>query len=138
MIELKLRAKSATFRIADEGKVPLEEVTVVSKGRFKGRELTSLQTVRIYPTGKASDIEEGSGILYLKGSGRATYRVLAELRTTTKWRERVKGGMSFGKDCTGGLKNLARAKASFVTLVNSKGESITKVRIPLHRASTAS
>lgn len=122
----ELKAKSATFRVAD-GDRPLEEVSVVSKGRFTGLELTSLQTVRIHPTGKAHDRQEGTGILYLKGNGRATYRIEGQIRSTSAWREHVTGTMTFGRDCTKGLKDFANTKASFVTLVNAKGESTMKV-----------
>jgi hypothetical protein len=124
----ELHAKSATFRIADEVE-PLEEVSVVSKGKYKGLKLTSLQTVRIHSTGKTNDVEEGAGILYLKDAGRATYKLRGEIRSTERWRERVKGLMTFGSDCTEGLRFLAEAKAAYATFVNSKGESTTKVWI---------
>jgi hypothetical protein len=125
----ELRAKSATFRVADGE--PLEEVSMVSKGRFKGRELTSLQTVRIHPTGTNRDKQEGAGILYLKGNGRATYRVEGEIGSTSAWREQGKGIMTFSGDCTKGLRELANRQATFLTVVNARGNSTTRIWVEL-------
>jgi len=122
----QFRAKSANFRVADTNP-PLEEVSVVGKGRYRGKELTTLYTVRIVPTGKTKDRQEGAGILYLEGGGRATYRVEGELSSTANWRERVSGTMSFDEDCVGEFENLKNTRVSYQTLVNSKGESTTKV-----------
>jgi len=77
----------------------------VGKGRFKGKALTSLSTTRVRPTGKSRDIEEGKGILYLEGGGRAVYRVTGDVGRTRKWRELANGTMTFGVDCVGSLKD---------------------------------
>jgi hypothetical protein len=123
---LQFTAKSANFRVADT-EPPLEEVSVVGKGRFGGKELTCLYTVRIVPTGKSKDRQEGAGILYLEGHGRATFRVAGALSSTPRWRERVAGTMSFGNDCTGEFEKLKNTRVSYQTLVNAKGKSTTKV-----------
>jgi len=122
----ELRAKPASFRVADT-EPPMEEVTVIGKGRFKGKALTSLSTTRVRPTGGSRDAEEGVGILYLQGNGRAAYRVSGSIGETRKWRELGRGTMTFGEDCVGSLRDLRKMQASYTTLVNSKGESHTKV-----------
>jgi len=122
----EFKAKSASFRVADT-EPPLEEVTVVGKGRFRGMDLTSLCTTRVRPTGRSRDVEEGAGILYLEGDGRAAYRVTGTIGKTRKWRELAKGTMTFGEDCVGSLKDLATLRASYATVVNANGGSHTKV-----------
>jgi hypothetical protein len=122
----ELKSKSATFRVADTDP-PLEEISVVGKGRFKGKVLTSLSTTRIRPTGESRDIEEGRGILYLEGNGRATYTIEGSIGSTHKWRELARGTMTFAEKCTGTLKELRKSRASYLTVVNLKGESHTKV-----------
>jgi len=122
----EFKAKSASFRVADT-EPPLEEVTVVGKGRFKGKALTSLSTTRVTPTERSRDIEEGAGILYLQGNGRAAYKLSGSVGETRKWRELAMGTMTFGDDCVGSLRDLRNLRASYVTQVNSKGESHTKV-----------
>jgi hypothetical protein len=123
---LEWKSKSATFRVADTNP-PLEEISVVGKGRFRGKVLTSLCTTRITPTGRSRDKEQGIGILWSEGNGRALYRISGTIGSTDKWREMAKGTMSFGKNCVGSLKDLRNVRARYVTLVNSKGESETKV-----------
>lgn len=122
----EFKAESATFRVADTVP-PLEEISVVGKGRFKGKALTSLYTTRIRPTGGSRDREGGAGILYLEGGGRAVYRISGTIGSTDKWREMAEGTMTFGEHCSGSLKELRGVRASYVTLVNSKGKSMTKV-----------
>jgi hypothetical protein len=122
----EFKIKSATFRIADTDP-PLEEISVVGKGRYKHRVLTALYTTKMRPTGKPRDKEDGAGILYLEGNGRAAYKISGSIGSTRKWRELTKGTMTFGEDCTGSLKELKYLRASYVILVNSKGESETKV-----------
>lgn len=122
----EFRSKSATFRVADT-EPPLEEVSVVGRGRFKGRTLTSLSTTRINPTGESRDMEEGRGILYLEGNGRATYMIEGSVGSTHKWRELARGTMIFGENCTGSLKELRKLRASYITVVNRRGESHTKI-----------
>jgi hypothetical protein len=125
-ILFKFKAKSASFRVADTDP-PLEEVSVVGEGRFKGKKLTSLYTVRITPTGKEKDKQDGAGILYVEGNSRAIYAVTGELRTTKRWREHVVGTMKFANNCTGEFVRLNNKIVSFETLVNSRGESTTSV-----------
>jgi hypothetical protein len=122
----EFKAKSATFRVADTDP-PLEEVTVVGKGRFRGKPLTSLYTTRITPTGKSRDREDGAGILYLEGGGRAAYRISGSVGSTDRWREMAEGTVTFGNHCSGSLSWLKNSRASYETLVNSKGESKTRV-----------
>jgi len=122
----ELKSKSATFRIADTDP-PLEEISVIGKGRFKGKLLTSLSTTRIKPTGKSRDIEEGRGILYLEGNGRAPYTIKGTIGSTRKWRELARGTMIFDEKCIGTLKELRKSRASYLTVVNLKGESHNKV-----------
>jgi hypothetical protein len=122
----EFKAKSANFRVEDTDP-PLEEVSVVGKGRLKGKALTILYTTRIRPTGKTRDTEEGVGILYLEGNGRAAYKISGNIGRTQKWRELAKGTIAFGEYCSGSLQELRNLRASYLTLVNSKGESHTKV-----------
>jgi hypothetical protein len=120
------KSKSATFRVADTSP-PLEEISVVGKGRFRGEVLTSLCTTRITPTGKSRDKEQGIGILWLAGNGRASYRITGTIGSTDRWREKASGVITFERNCIGTLKDLRNVRARYVTLVNSKGESETEV-----------
>jgi hypothetical protein len=130
----EFKAKSATFRVTDTDP-PLEEVSVVGKGRFKGKKHTSLYTTRITPTGRSRDRESGAGILYLEGGGRAVYKIAGSIGSTDRWREMAEGTITFGEQCSGSLIELKNSRASYVTLVNSKGESKTRVwKNRLHRA----
>jgi hypothetical protein len=122
----EFKAKSANFRVANTNP-PLEEVSVVGKGRYEGRLLTALYTTIVRPTGKLRDKEDGAGILFLEGNGRASYRISGSIGSTRKWSELAKGTMVFGKECIGSLKELKHLRASYVTQVNSKGMSRTKV-----------
>ena len=122
----EFKAKSATFRVADTDP-PLEEVSVVGKGRFKGKTLTSLYTTKITPTGRSRDAESGAGILYLEGGGRAVYKIRGTIGSTNKWREKSVGTMTFGEYCSGSLRKLRNVRATYDTLVNSKGKSHTKI-----------
>lgn len=99
----------------------------MGQGRFYGKQLTTLYTVRITPTGGPKDRQDGAGILYLEGGDRGTYKMAGSLRSTPKWREEITGTMVFGDDCTGALRELKNLTVSYRTLVNSKGESSTKV-----------
>jgi hypothetical protein len=120
------KSKTATFRVADTNP-PLEEISVVGKGRFKGKVLTSLCTTRVTPTGRARDKEQGMGILWLEGKGRASYRLDGTIGHTHRWREMAKGTITFGERCVGSLEELRNVRAVYETVVNSKGESETKV-----------
>ncbi len=90
----EFKSKSATFRVADTDP-PLEEISMVGKGRFRGKTLTILSTTRIKPTGESRDIEEGRGIIYLEGNGRATFTIEGSIGSTHKWRELARGDDDF-------------------------------------------
>jgi len=122
----EFKADTATFRVADT-EPPLEEVSVVGSGRFKGKNLTTLYTIRISPTKTSKDRHEGAGILYLEGGGRSTYRMKGTLISTPKWREVVTGTMALGDDANGDLRELKNLTVSYKTLVDANGKSSTKV-----------
>jgi hypothetical protein len=116
----------SNLRVVDTNP-PLEEVSVVGKGRFKDKVLTSLCTTRITPTGRPRDKEQGVGILWLEGNGRAPYRISGTIGSTRKWKEMAKGLITFGEQCVGSLEELKKMRARYVTLVDSRGASTTNV-----------
>jgi hypothetical protein len=86
-LSFRVQGRVSNLQVADTDS-PLQGVSVIGKGRFKGKALTSLYTTRIRPTGKSRDTEEGAGILYLEGKSRASYRIGGSIGSTHKM-ERV-------------------------------------------------
>lgn len=118
-------ASSTTFRIADT-KPPMEEVSETGEGTFNGVKLRTLYTVRVRP-GRRVDRIDGHGIVYSQGSGRAPFKISGLAGGGPDFSEKVRGAWVFGPNCTGNLRELRNARASFQTIVDSKGKSKTKV-----------
>lgn len=120
----EISSRSTTFRIADT-KPPMEEVSEIGEGTLNGVKLRTLYTVRVRP-GRRVDRIDGHGIVYSQG-GRAPYKISGLAGGGPDFSEKVKGTWVFGSNCTGRLKELKNTRASFETLVDLKGKSITKV-----------
>ena len=120
---LDVAADSTTFRIADT-RPPLEEVSETGSGTYRGISIRFLYTVKVRP-GPSVDRVAGSGILYASG-GRAPYKITGTAGGHD-FSERVRGTWAFGANCTGALRELRNAKATFVTSVDAAGRSSTKV-----------
>lgn len=122
----EITANVTNFRIADT-RPPLEEVSETGGGKIGATPIRMLYTVKVTP-GPRVDRIAGNGILYAKGS-RAPYRIRGVAGGGPSFSERVRGMWMFGPDCTGSLRELRNAKASFRTDVDAKGRSKTTVSI---------
>ena len=121
----EISARSTIFRIADT-KPPMEEVSETGEGKFNGLKLRTLYTVRVRP-GRRVDRVDGHGIVYAHGGGRAPYKISGLAGGGPDFSEKVRGAWVFRPNCTGNLRELRNARASFQTIVDSKGKSKTKV-----------
>ena len=121
----EISSSSTVFRIADT-KPPVEEVSETGEGTFNGMKVRTLYTVKVRP-GRLVDRIDGHGILYAQGGGRAPYKISGLAGGGPDFSEKVRGAWVFGPSCTGNLRELRNARASFRTLVDSKGKSKTKV-----------
>jgi len=122
---LEISSSSTVFRIADT-KPPVVEVSETGEGTFNGMKLRTLYTVKVRP-GKRVDRIDGHGIVYAQGGGRAPYKISGLEGAGPDFSEKIMGMWVFGPNCMGNLRELRNAKASFQTLVDSKGKSKTKV-----------
>ena len=122
---LEISSSSTVFRIADT-KPPVVEVSETGEGTFNGMKLRTLYTVKVRP-GKRVDRIDGHGIVYAQGGGRAPYKISGLEGAGPDFSEKIRGMWVFGPNCMGNLRELRNAKASFQTLVDSKGKSKTKV-----------
>jgi hypothetical protein len=121
----EISSSSTIFRIADT-KPPMEEVSETGEGKFNGLKLRTLYTVKVKP-GRRVDRIDGHGIVYAQGGGRAPYKISGLEGAGPDFSEKIRGTWVFGPNCMGNRRELRNAKASFQTLVDSKGKSKTKV-----------
>jgi len=99
---------------------PKEEVSTWETGIFHGKKIIVLSTMTMTRKGPL-DYLKGLGMIS-SGDGSAAYYVVTGIaRGTENFGENVTGHIVYSKKCTGHLGPLSNLKATFQTIVDSKG-----------------
>ena len=113
------QGKGSTFRLV-AGQPPKEEVSTWEKGIFHGKKISVLNTMTMTRRGTL-DYLKGRGMISSGDGSVAYYTVAGVARGTKNFGENVTGDIVYSRECTGHLSSLSNMKATFQTIVDSKG-----------------
>lgn len=113
------KGSGSTFRLVGKN-YPKEEVSTWERGEFAGVKISVLSTMIMTRKGSV-DCLRGIGMISGGDGITAFYRIEGVARGTEGFGEDVTGTMVFARRCIGRLKSLRSVRASFRTIVDSKG-----------------
>lgn len=113
------KGKGSTFRLADT-QPPKEEVSTWERGVFHGKKISVLSTMIMTRKGTL-DYLKGRGMISSGDGSAAYYEVTGVARGMKNFGENVTGRIVYSRNCTGHLRPLSNVKATFLTVVDSKG-----------------
>jgi hypothetical protein len=115
----KTKGKGSTFRLIPT-RPPKEEVSTWERGIFYGKRISVLSTMTMTRKGTL-DYLNGRGMISSGDGSVAYYAVTGVARGTKNFGEDVTGHIVYSRKCTGHLSSLSNVKATFQTIVDSKG-----------------
>ena len=113
------KGKGSTFRLIPT-RPPKEEVSTWERGIFHGKKIIVLSTMTMTRRGPL-DYLRGLGMISSGDGSAAYFTVTGVARGTKNFGENVTGQILYSRKCTGHLGPLSNVKASFQTIVDSKG-----------------
>lgn len=99
---------------------PREEVSTWERGVFHRKKISVLSTMIMTRKGKM-DYLKGRGMISSGDGSVAYYKATGTARGTKNFGENVTGQIVYSRKCTGHLRQLSNVKATFLTIVDSKG-----------------
>jgi hypothetical protein len=111
--------KGATFRLIPM-RPPKEEVSTWERGIFHGKKISVLSTLTMTRRG-SRDYLRGLGMISSGDGSAAYFTVTGVARGTKNFGEDITGQIVYSGKCTGHLGPLSNVKATFQTIVDSKG-----------------